>query len=392
MTPITQRASGTFPERGHARSRRAHRATLFLGAILVGATAACADNPVRYFDAPSQIPNSPTGIQNAVTGLISGMRIDAYNYVYWVAEYGRDVMYFISSAPVEITGPGGLVTVASGDFFFNDGWSNEYLQARSANAILASLPAVTEYSSAQAAAVRGIVQTIKALDFMMLAETRDTLGIPLYSMNGNPNDPPYCNKDVWKYIVALLDSAHTDLTTAGNIALPVTLPPGYAAVSSVAAPSNQPGAFDAFNRALAGKAGLEYAYAIARDAQGTHPTPTTPGSPDQGVLARADTALTSSALYNLAAIAPPVAGPFQPNPFMVYNDFSGQSGDVQNGIFTAYFNYNALWDLQVDVDTVNDLRWKNKFAADPNAVPDPSVIVPFFERMEAEFRLLLGTT
>jgi hypothetical protein len=296
------------------------------------------------------------------------LRIDASNYVYWAGEYSRDIMYFVTAAPVEITGPGGLVPVSSIDYFFVDGWDNEYLQARSANAILTSLPAVTSYTAAQQAAVAGVVQTLKALSFMMLAETRDTLGIPLYTIDGNANSPPYCNKDVWQYIVALLDSGFNDLNTAGAIPLPVALPAGFAAVSATAAPSTTQGAFAAFNRALAGKAGLEYAYAIARSAGGNPPTLTTPGTPDPGALTRADSALLASALYNPSAIAPPTPGPFQPNPYMVYHNFSGQSGDVQNGIFTAYYNYDALWDLQYDVDTINDLRWLNKFAPDPNAV------------------------
>ena len=62
------------------------------------------------------------------------------------------------------------------------------------------------YHGAAGSAIAGVVQTIKALNFMMMAETHDTLGIPLYAVDANPTDPPYCNKDVWQYIVALLDS------------------------------------------------------------------------------------------------------------------------------------------------------------------------------------------
>ena len=32
------------------------------------------------------------------------------------------------------------------------------------------------------------------------------------------------------------------------------------------------------------------------------------------------------------------------------------------------------------------------FAADPAAVPDPAALVPYFERIEAEFRALLERT
>jgi hypothetical protein len=348
--------------------RRTRRAAILTSIVLVGAAAACSDTAVPYYDAPTSISNSPTGIQNAVTGLFSGMRNDVYYFANIEASFGRDVFWFVTSAPPVLTIPGGLSPVAPGNFTFNNGWDNEYQMIRAANTIISNLPKVSSYSAAQQAAVAGVAQTEKALAFMYLAETRDTIGIPLYSMDGNPSDPPYCNMDVWRYIVALLDSGLADLDQAGPIPLPIALPPGFAAVSQAASPSTATGSFAAFNRALAGKAGLELAYAIARNSPATHPTPASAGSPDLGALGRADSAVTASALYNLAAIAPPSAGPFQPGPYIVYSDYSGASGDLPNAIFNAYFNYNALWDLQFDVDTLNDLRWKAKFVPDPNPV------------------------
>jgi starch-binding outer membrane protein, SusD/RagB family len=366
--PISQHAPGFSPVRGRARTRHSRKARILIGVVLVGAAAACADSSVPYFDAPTGIPNSSTGIQNAVTGVFSGMRTDSYLYAYLSTGYARDLFYFVTSAPPVLTIPAGLVPLAPGDFTFNDTWDDEYLQIASANAVLTSLTTVSGYSSQQTAAIQGVVQTAKALEFMFLAETRDTLGIPLYSMDGNPSSPPYCNKDVWQYIVSLLDSGFADLNTAGNIPLPVNLPLGFAAVSSQAAPSTVLGSFASLNRALAGKAGLEYAYAYARNTQGTSPTPASPGSPYVPALQRADSALLASALYNPSVIAPPVAGPFTADPYIVYYNFSGASGDKQNGVFTAYYNYNTTWDFQSAVDTLHDLRWINKFAADPNAV------------------------
>ena len=364
----SQRATGSCPERRLGRTWRARVASVLAGSVLLGGAAACADSPVPYFDAPTGVPNSTTGVQNAVTGLFSGMRTDSYLYDYVSTGYARDLFYFVTSAPPVLTIPAGLVPLAPGDFSFNDTWDDEYLQIKQANSILTSLTTVAGYTSTQTAAIQGVVQTAKAMEFMFLAETRDTLGIPLYSMDGDPTSPPYCNKDVWQYIVALLDSGLTDLNTAGTIPLPVTLPPGFAAVSSQAAPSTALGSFASLNRALAGKAGLEYAYAYARNAQGTHPTPTTPGSPYVPALQAANTALAASALYNPSVIAPPVAGPFEASPYIVYYNFSGSSGDKQNQIFAAYFNYNTTWDLQSSVDTINDLRWTRKFAPDPSPV------------------------
>ena len=302
--PISQRVTGSRPERICTRARHTLRASVLAGTIVLATAVACKDSAVPYFDAPTGIPNSQTGVQNAVTGFFSGTRADAYLYAYNSTGYARDLFYFVSSAPPVLTIPAGLVPVAPGNFAFNDMWDDEYLTIKQANSILTSLGGVG-YTPTQVAAIQGVVQTMKALEFMVLAETRDTLGIPLYSIDGDPTSPPYCNKDVWQYIVALLDSGFGDLKTAGATPLPVTLPPGFAAVSLQAAPSTASGSFASFNRALAGKAGLEYAYAYARNSAATHPTPTTAGGPLVSALQRADSALTASALYNPAAITPP---------------------------------------------------------------------------------------
>ncbi len=135
-------------------------------------------------------------------------------------------------------------------------WDNEYEQIKASEYDRDERgPGARLLQRQQAAAIIGIVQTIKALNFMMIAETHDTLGIPLYAVDANPVDPPYCNKDVWAYIVSLLDSGFADLNTAGSIPLPVQVPLGFASVGQVAGPSTAPGSFAAFNRALAGKAG-----------------------------------------------------------------------------------------------------------------------------------------
>jgi hypothetical protein len=336
-----------------------------VGATLVALTA-CKDSVVPYFDAPTAVPTTATGVQNAVTGLLGATRGDQWNYLLFTTSFARD---FFELNEGELP----AVQLASGiEASLPDAstwaWSQEYVDIKEANQIMATLRQSAVYSPAQSAAVIGVVQTIKALNFMYLAETRDSLGIPLYAVDSNPVDSPYCNKDVWQYIVALLDSAEAELNVAGPIPLPVVLQPGFASVSQTAAPSTVQGAFAAFNRALAGKAGLEYAYAIARNSPATHPTPSSPGAPDQTALQRADSALTASALYNPSAIAPPVAGSFVLDPYGVYHDFSGQSGDAQNPIVSiGFYLFDALYDLSNDVDTVNDLRWQRKFVLDPHA-------------------------
>jgi starch-binding outer membrane protein, SusD/RagB family len=339
-----------------------------LGIVAALTGTACSDTAVPYFDSPTAVPNTAGGIQNAVTGFFSASRVDVQWYIYYAGSFGRDLFWFLGASPNVLVDVGGLKQITTSGIDALEDWDNEYAQIKQANTILSDLPKVSTYSHAQAEAIWGMVQTMKAVNFLLVAETRDTLGIPLYSMDANPTDPPYCNKDVWKYIVALLDSANDSLNVAGAIPLPVAVPPGFASVGSSAGPSTVQGSFAAFNRALAGKAGLEYAYAIARNTPGTHPTPTSAGNPDPSALTRADSALTASALYNPSVIAPPVAGPFSLDAYGVYDTFSGQSGDLPNGFVGSFFLYDALYDLQNDVDTLNDLRWLNKFIPDEQPV------------------------
>ncbi len=351
-----------------AGALRGATALLLGGAALTAA--ACKDTTVPFFDAPTSIPNSATGIQNAVTGLFSASRVDVSWYIWYNGSFSRDIFWFLGASANVLNNVGGLIPNNNNSILSAEGWNNEYAQIKQANSILGSVAQSSSFfSKAQAEGVWGVVQTLKALNFMMVAETRDSIGIPLYSMDANPTDNPYCNKDVWQYIVALLDSANDSLTTAGQIPLAVKVPPGFASVGSTAGPSTTQGSFAAFNRALAGKAGLEYAYAVARNGPAaSRPSPSSAGSPDQTALTRADSALTHSALYNPSAITLPTAGPFPLDAFGVYHSFSGQSGDLQNGIVASYFLYDALWDLQYDVDTLNDKRWLAKFVPDPQQV------------------------
>src|SRR5581483_11474699 len=167
-----------------------------------------------------------------------------------------------------------------------------------------------------------------------------------------------------------LDSANAALNLASGIPLPIALPSGFASVSAMAGPSTSPGAFAAFNRALAGKAGLELAYAIARAGAGA-PTSLTSGAPDPAALARADSALRASALFNPSAITTPSPNGFSTaDPYGVYYVWSGQSGDMRNPVLDNGGTYAVLWDFVTDVDTLNDARWHAKFALNPNQVQE----------------------
>jgi len=332
---------------------------------------------VPYFTAPTTVPNSPDGIQNVAGGLFAATRNDIasvpFGVLFAVATgYSRDGGDFTNTEPRTITEPLGVSFTPSS---YTGEWDQEYRNISQAKQILLAIPKVSPaYTPAQAQALAGTVETLEAFNYMLLLEAHDTLGVAIMTTAIATTPPPaYCVKDGWRYVVALLDSANDSLTAAGAVPPPLKVPPGFAGVSASSGPSTAVGSFASLNRALAAKANLELAYAIARTPTGNPaaPTPGSAGSPDQTALAVAATDLAASAMFDPAALAPVAPGGFRPDAHTVTFDFSAQSGDLANGVNQNLGTFYQLNDFIADVDTVHDLRWKAKFALNLNAKQDP---------------------
>jgi hypothetical protein len=343
-------------------------------ALVVGAAAltACADSNVPFFTAPISVPNSAAGIQNSLAGIFSAIRFDQGDYVIEVgAGYARDGSVYTNTEARTVEYPLGVFPEPSS--WAND-WAQEYQNIAQANATLAAIPNVNPtFSADTAAAVWGIVETLKALNYMIVAETHDTLGMDIQAYPVTSTLPPaYCFKDGWKYIVAVLDSANDSLSAAGAIPFPVQVPKGFAGVASSVGPSTTLGSFASFNRIIAAKANLELAYAIARSPSGgaAAPTPTSPGAPDPTALATALADLNASAMWDPtgATLVPNTPEVFSADARDVMDDFSAVSGDFINQIFNSIGTIAQLNDFVADVDTIDDLRWKAKFVVNPNPV------------------------
>jgi hypothetical protein len=348
--------------------RWATRPIAFVAAAMIAGAIACSDSNVPFFTEPTGVANTPGGIQNAITGLFAASRLDVGSYITWMSQFARDQGDIQFSNPQDVlTGTGGE-PIPSGDI---SPWDNMYRAVGSAIAVIAAVPSVTPaFTAQQAAAVVGVAQTIEALDLMQIAETRDTLPIPIQAATDGSAGPVYCSQDAWKQIVAILDSANVRLNAAGATPLPFKVPPGFGAVGVTAGPSTAAGSFASFNRALAGKANLELAYTIARATTGTSPTPSTPGSPNVANLNSADSALTASALTS-APLAPPAAGGFTENSGGVFWDWSSQSGDLVNPINAQAGIWQTLVGFTADVDTVNDARFNAKFVKQTHQLQIP---------------------
>jgi hypothetical protein len=379
------------------RSRRV--ADWLSGSALIGATltalVACSDPAVPNYQSPSVDPSTPQGIQQLVTGAFSGTRgspteviSDVFAYVLLMSSFGRDAGNFTNTDSRYLTewlGDG--VPIPNSDYYGTVVWDNEFRTIKNAQVVINSVSTVVPaYTTAQQALIVGVMQTWQAYNYMMLAETRDTNGVALWGTNlpTGTYAPMLCNKDVWAGIDALLDSGETNLVAGGTAvaALPVSLPPGFNSVSGSGAPGTS-GSFAGFNRALRAKAGLEYAYAVARSAGGSAPTASTPGTPLASALTDADVAAKASFIFDGGTVEYVQLTQAQyADPLGVYHSFSGASGDIPNplqGDLPTLYVLDAA-----DSDIASDPR-AGKIMPNSGPPGQPSLAAP------AKLALTIGT-
>jgi hypothetical protein len=404
----TQRAAGSH-------THRSRWVALCCGAVAV-ALAGCSDSNVPFLTAPTTIPNTPTGVQQAIAGLFSFTRNDQFQVALEMSAYAREASNFTNTEPRFIEYDLGIEPIPVGAWILF--WSDEYQNIRSAQEILAALPqTVPAYTAAQLQELRGVVQTMEALNYLMVVWGHDSSGIAITeSPDQNSVPPAVCLKDGLQYIVNLLDTANANLDSAGSTPFPFKLPPGYGAVSTIAGPSTVAGSFAAFNRALAAKAGMELGFATGRPPYNTADTTATPlppaGTPDPVALTRADSAAKASALFLPASLPPNPVGEWAYDQYTVSYDFSAASGDQPNPINGILGTQAVLQEVPNVQDTLHDLRWLAKFIVNPNPVqqqaynfvasrwiygmyPSPGAPLPIIRSetltlTEAEIRIGLG--
>ncbi|HYJ78844.1 MAG TPA: RagB/SusD family nutrient uptake outer membrane protein [Longimicrobiaceae bacterium] len=222
-------------------------AALALAALLGGG---CGDLNIPEYNNPSieDLTGNPTpaGIEAAAVGLQIGARSDMTgrtSYVSMLGVIGRESYTLDVSDPRYITEL--LVGPVTNSGAFGAGlWTTRYANIRLGNIILDALPNVAAYSDAQRAAVRGFTETIQALDFLLVINSRDVNGAPIEVGGAIEELAPLESKaEVFARIVQLLEAGRTDLVAAGGTPFPFPLSAGFAGF-------NTPATFLQFNRAL----------------------------------------------------------------------------------------------------------------------------------------------
>jgi hypothetical protein len=215
---------------------------------------ACQDLAVQDQQAGSlidlQTNPTPTGIATAAQGLFIGNRVDMPLQVILGGSQGREGWSLDPSDPGwrNVLVLFDNTTFYAGSFFM---WRDTYQNIKGASVVMKATAVVTGWTDPQKAAVRGLTQTLQALDFLNVIVTRDSNGAvidPNDSLGGAPG-PIATRAQVYARIVTLLDQGQTDLVAAGTTPFPLTLSPGFAGFTT---PAN----FLRFNRALRARAAV----------------------------------------------------------------------------------------------------------------------------------------
>ena len=203
-------------------------------------TAACSEPTVPNLNNPTEEQlatiSDRSQLQSLASGLLDGDRQSQGNYVFFPEMIARDMLRLDGSDPRYIQGLLGAPNAVSPSGFLGAGiWNFPYANIRGANLFISAVNAAgaitpQPLTDKEKSAARGFAQIMKALQYLRLIEMRDDNGVPIVT-GGDALAPIRCKPAVLTYMVALLDSAVTDLTAAGNTTVPFLMPAGWAAFS-----------------------------------------------------------------------------------------------------------------------------------------------------------------
>jgi hypothetical protein len=202
-------------------------------------------------------------------------------------------------------------------------WSGYWIDIKAANNLIDNIATATDLSSTEQAGTVGFAQTIKALQYWHVLEMRDSLGAPVAvdQPAGSPAAPFVCKPDVLAYISALLDTAYTNLTTAGATPFPFLLPDGFTHAGDYSTPA----AFAVWNRGIKGK--IEYYRGMDHT------------KPNAGSFATAISLLTT-------AIGTPDSATLENSPYYTFSTASGERENPFAGDANVFMDPSASNGIQ----------------------------------------------
>lgn len=210
----------------------------------------CKVEPINDPNNPGLAPISanPTlgEIQNLVTGMESGMRNNMANYWDGVGVIGREFYRFSTSDPrftSDLLGKG-TATLDNNTFYTTNPFSARYRVVKNANILQTGLTNTTaSITAAQKTIGKAYAKTIQAHELLMVLNQQYNNGIRVDVSNPDALGPFLSLAQSLDAILALLNSAYTDLSANSAVSFPFN--------STLF--GNNAGNFAKFNRALAAR-------------------------------------------------------------------------------------------------------------------------------------------
>jgi starch-binding outer membrane protein, SusD/RagB family len=298
-----------------------NRALVAAGAVLL---AACTESVVPDYNNSTEseftVVRTQAQLQQLAIGILDVDRQTHDFQILFDETIARDVFRIDGSEPRYVNQPLGATSMSSTIFVGQAVFNGPYRAIRSATNLIDAVDAAggtlaggVEFSDADKAVTKGFARTIKALQYMRLIEQRDTLGVAIYTSPTELN-PIQCKENGLAYAAALLDSADTELQTAGGEFL-FDFPSGFAGFDT-------PAGFRKFERALKAKVAYYQAFDLFARTAGADPGASTGRTIDAAKIAEAEAALAASGFSLLATDS---SG--------VFHTYSLASGDYSNPNF-----------------------------------------------------------
>ena len=214
--------------------------------------AAACKEPLSAPNEDLPVAGPPQTVQSLTTGVIAQDRSasSAFSYLLYPEGMARNALRPDPNEP-RFVSELLFLPMDNSDFIGSSGFSGYFTGIRAANQFIKD-KSVLALQSGDLNAEVGLVQSLKALQYLRILQLRDTLGSPIQTDQVSTADPYRTKTAVLAYVSTLLDSAYANLTAAGvSASIPVTLPSGY--ISNVTGDFSLTANLAKFNRGLKGE-------------------------------------------------------------------------------------------------------------------------------------------
>tara|TARA_R110002050_G_scaffold48356_3_gene112472 strand:- start:25429 stop:26739 length:1311 start_codon:yes stop_codon:yes gene_type:complete len=166
-------------------------------------------------------------LPQAMSGVLSDMRVGLATHTDVQSIFGREYYYFTSSDP-RFEGDVVVGNLDNNTFYTTTPWGARYAAIKDINLILEGLANTTaDFSTAEIAATKGVLNTLKAYELLMLSDNQDDNGIRIDVADPDNLGDFVDRSAALTQISEMLSTAATDLSAGGTTTLPFNLTSGY---------------------------------------------------------------------------------------------------------------------------------------------------------------------